>query len=154
MTGAGSMRESEIAGLGIRALAAIIDLAIMALLWTAIAVAIGGAKLYRADFSLDVVTNLLGLIAICIYFFASEAMWSATPAKLLIGLRVVGEDDGQPIDWITSMLRNVLRLVDWLPTPYLAGFLLAVNSPKNQRLGGSSRPHGRRPGVIAGALPP
>jgi uncharacterized RDD family membrane protein YckC len=107
----------------------------MALLWTAIAVAIGGAKLYRADFSLDVVKNLLGLIAICIYFFASETMWSATPAKLLIGLRVVGEDDGQPIDWITSMLRNVLRLVDWLPTLYLAGFLLAVNSPKNQRLG-------------------
>jgi len=135
MTGAGSMREVEIAGLGIRALAAIVDLAIMALLWTAIAVAIGGAKLYRADFALDVVTNLFGLIAICIYFFASEAMWSATPAKLLIGLRVVGEEDGQRIDWVTSMLRNLLRPVDWFPTLYFVGFLLAVNSPKNQRLG-------------------
>ncbi len=135
MTGAGSMREAEIAGLGIRALAAIVDLAIMALLWTAIAVAIGGAKLYRPDFSLEIVTSLFGLIAVCIYFFASEAMWSATPAKLLIGLRVVGEEDGQPIDWVTSMLRNLLRPVDWFPTLYFVGFLLAVNSPKNQRLG-------------------
>jgi len=135
MTGAGSMREAEIAGLGVRALAAIVDLAIMALLWTAIAVAIGGAKLYRPDFSLEIVTGLFGLIAVCIYFFASEAMWSATPAKLLIGLRVVGEEDGQRIDWVTSMLRNLLRPVDWFPTLYFVGFLLAVNSPKNQRLG-------------------
>jgi len=135
MTGTSNVREVEIAGVGLRALAAIVDLAILALLWTAVSVALGGARLYRPDFSLEIVTGLFGFVVVCVYFFASEALWSATPAKLLIGLRVVSEDDGQPIDWNMSILRNLLRPVDWLPTLYFVGFLLAANSPKNQRLG-------------------
>lgn len=135
MTVTKSTHEVELAGLGLRALAAIVDMAILALFWAALTFVIRGAELYRVDISIETIANLFGVVFVVLYFFVSEGLWSATPAKLLIGLQVVSEDDGRPIDWSMSMLRNLLRPVDWLPTLYFAGFLFAVNSPKTQRLG-------------------
>lgn len=43
-----------------------------------------------------------------------------TPGKRLLGLRVV-HDDGTPIDWSSSLIRNLLRFVDMLPTGYGLG---------------------------------
>lgn len=67
------------------------------------------------------------------YYIASEALWGATPAKMLLGMRVVREEDR--IDWTKSAIRNLLRVVDGLPALYLVGFFFAVGSPKTQRLG-------------------
>src|ERR1700674_1249729 len=38
----------------------------------------------------------------------------ATLGKLATNLRVVRENDGGPIDWSASIIRNVLRLIDGL----------------------------------------
>ncbi|MBW3666803.1 MAG: RDD family protein, partial [Actinobacteria bacterium] len=50
------------------------------------------------------------------------------------GQRVVMED-GSPVDWRASTIRNVLRVVDVLPLFYLVGAILVWNSDRRQRLG-------------------
>ena len=57
-----------------------------------------------------------------------------TPGKRWRGLRVV-RDGGQPIGFLASATRNLLRLVDWLPSAYLVGIVAIMVSEKNQRLG-------------------
>ncbi len=57
-----------------------------------------------------------------------------TPGKQLLGLRVVHED-GTPVGWGASLLRNLLRAVDMLPLGYGCGLLASLASPRFQRLG-------------------
>src|SRR4029078_2537000 len=42
---------------------------------------------------------------------------------------------GQPVGFLASLVRNVLRLVDFLPTLYLLGAIMIVVSRHHQRLG-------------------
>ena len=57
-----------------------------------------------------------------------------TPGKGVMGLRVVC-DDATPIGWNDSLVRNLLRVVDFLPLGYLAGLVSVVTSRRFQRLG-------------------
>ncbi|MBI6795538.1 RDD family protein [Pseudomonas syringae] len=57
-----------------------------------------------------------------------------TPGKRLLGLRVV-HDDGTPIDWSSSLIRNLLRFVDMLPLGYGLGAITCLNHPLFKRLG-------------------
>ena len=57
-----------------------------------------------------------------------------TPGKRLLGLCVVHED-GTPVGWGASLLRNLLRFVDMLPLGYCCGLLASLASPRFQRLG-------------------
>ena len=57
-----------------------------------------------------------------------------TPGKRWSSLRVVG-DDGSPVTFRASALRNVLRLVDILPAMYLVGTVAIFATRNNQRLG-------------------
>lgn len=54
--------------------------------------------------------------------------------KLAAGLRVV-RDGGLPISFRASAVRNLLRIVDYLPTTYLVGLISMVVSPEGKRLG-------------------
>ena len=54
--------------------------------------------------------------------------------KMAAGLRVVC-DGGLPITLRASALRNLLRIVDYLPTSYLVGLTSIVVSPEGKRLG-------------------
>ncbi len=58
----------------------------------------------------------------------------ATPGKAAFGLQVV-HDDGTPISLGASLLRNLLRFADFLPTAYGAGLVSMLLSPNFQRLG-------------------
>lgn len=58
----------------------------------------------------------------------------ATPGKRLFGLRVV-QDDGTPVTWQASVLRNLLRVADFLPVGYVAGLVSMAVSRRFQRLG-------------------
>jgi len=58
----------------------------------------------------------------------------ATPGKRLLGLRVV-RDDLEPIDWQSSILRNLLRGIDFLPMFYLFGLIATLMNPGFKRLG-------------------
>ena len=69
------------------------------------------------------------------YMVLFEVLWLGyTPGKRLLGLRVV-QLDGTPPDWGSSLLRNLLRLIDMLPFGYGCGILSSLASPRFQRLG-------------------
>jgi len=57
-----------------------------------------------------------------------------SPGKQWMGLRVV-QDDGTPIGWSASLLRNLLRFVDLLPFGYFLGAISCLHHPDFKRLG-------------------
>lgn len=57
-----------------------------------------------------------------------------SPGKQWMGLRVV-QDDGTPIGWSASLLRNLLRFVDLLPFGYFLGAISCLQHPGFKRLG-------------------
>lgn len=69
-----------------------------------------------------------------LYYDLQETLFTSTIGKHLLGLRVVG-DEGDPVSIREALIRNLLRLVDWLPVLYLLGALIIARSTKKQRLG-------------------
>jgi len=61
-------------------------------------------------------------------------MGGQTPGKRACGL-VVLHDDGRPIGWQASFLRNTVRFVDFLPLLYATGFLVTLLNADGKRLG-------------------
>ncbi len=57
-----------------------------------------------------------------------------TPGKQIIGLRVI-HDDGTPIGWTASLIRNLLRFVDMMPFGYSLGAISCLQHPAFKRLG-------------------
>ena len=57
-----------------------------------------------------------------------------TPGKKILGIMVIN-DDGTPIDWSSSIVRNLLRFADFLPFFYAAGLLSMMFSQDFKRLG-------------------
>jgi uncharacterized RDD family membrane protein YckC len=57
-----------------------------------------------------------------------------SPGKAAVGLRVI-RSSGYPIDLRSSLVRNVMRIVDLLPAYYLVGLISIVLSPSSERLG-------------------
>lgn len=58
----------------------------------------------------------------------------ATPGKSTLGIQVL-QDDGTPVTLASSMLRNLLRAVDFLPLLYGLGLVSIILSRDFQRLG-------------------
>jgi uncharacterized RDD family membrane protein YckC len=63
-----------------------------------------------------------------------EWRWGRTPGKGLLLIRVVPER-GRRLTWNQAAIRNLGRLVDFLPFFYLVGVLLITESPRRQRAG-------------------
>jgi len=57
-----------------------------------------------------------------------------TPGKRRMGLRTV-KLSGAPVDFAASALRNILRVVDWLPGFYGIGVVCMFSTTLEQRLG-------------------
>ncbi len=69
------------------------------------------------------------------YFLLFEALWSGqTPGKRMQKLRVI-KVNGQPIGWLESSIRNILRAVDILAGFYPLGLLVMFLSSRSQRIG-------------------
>jgi uncharacterized RDD family membrane protein YckC len=58
----------------------------------------------------------------------------ATPGKKMMHLRVL-RDDGAPLTWRSSIVRNLLRTVDFLPFLYATGFVAICLNRDFKRLG-------------------
>ena len=64
-----------------------------------------------------------------------EVYWAgATPGKRIVGLKVV-TDSGAPVDFGTSLIRNLLRAADFLPVMYGFGLISMLFSTDSKRLG-------------------
>lgn len=78
---------------------------------------------------------LIVFVAEWFYFVLFEVLSDGvTPGKRWVGLRVL-HDDGTPIGWNASLVRNFMRAVDFLPFCYAFGIMSASLSPSFRRLG-------------------
>jgi uncharacterized RDD family membrane protein YckC len=69
------------------------------------------------------------------YFAVFETVWNGqTPGKRVMALRVLSEG-GYPISSFSAMLRNLLRVVDFLPLGYAAGIISIFVNNNYQRIG-------------------
>jgi uncharacterized RDD family membrane protein YckC len=129
----------EVARLSDRAIAALIDLAV-----------IGGAFLVIGNWAGErwggatangfelhggaaVVTVLLTTVFGLVYYWLLEGTWGTTLGKCVMGLRVRGID-GQRLDLRRSFTRTAMRLIDGIGV-YLVGWIVALTSRRRQRLG-------------------
>jgi uncharacterized RDD family membrane protein YckC len=119
------------AGIGLRAVAAIVDVVVLFVIFWVVALATGGTT--EEGFSIQGAPAFLGFLLGFAYYVAAEATMGGTVGKLLLGLRVV-TTDGSPIGWPASLIRNVLRIVDGFFF-YVVGIILVMTSPTKQRLG-------------------
>jgi uncharacterized RDD family membrane protein YckC len=72
------------------------------------------------------------------YFLLFEWLWHGqTPGKALVGIRVI-DWEGIGISFTQAAIRNIFRLVDGLPLPFLlygAAFVIASRNRENRRIG-------------------
>src|SRR5437899_7423112 len=128
--------DYQVAGLGTRGIAQLLDLlivggALLAVLIVAISLqAVSGSE---AVFSLVMIFG--AFIVIFGYFWVSEAFWSGqTIGKKVFRLRAVG-DRGEPLTFAQAGIRNVVRIIDFLPYGYGVGLVVLFANGKGQRLG-------------------
>lgn len=68
------------------------------------------------------------------FIFWEVATGGRSPGKFIVGLRVIRRN-GLPIDLRSSVVRNLMRIVDLLPAEYLIGITSILLSPSGERLG-------------------
>jgi uncharacterized RDD family membrane protein YckC len=69
------------------------------------------------------------------YYFTMETLTGQTVGKALAGLRVVRADGSRPSAGAIAA-RTLLRIIDWLPFLYLAGFItMLATGQRRKRLG-------------------
>src|SRR6185503_5272035 len=132
--------DLEIAGVGSRLLAAVIDSAIVTTIMVAgglLAAVLAGLGLIPRHGGAWLAAVAVGL-AFALgngYFILFEGLRGGqTPGKRTVGIRVV-RDTGHPVTLGAAALRNLLRVADFLPPPYLLGLGLIAFHPRAKRLG-------------------
>ena len=77
----------------------------------------------------------LNFLAFWGYFSLFEAFWKGqTPGKRLMKLRVI-KDSGRSITLFEALARNLLRVVDAVPSIYLVGVITMLCNRQHKRLG-------------------
>jgi len=133
----------ELAGIGSRGAAIVIDTVLLALL---VAVEGGVATLAGSladaagltDAAMPWIIGAFIVAAFATYWgyfvFGEVVRGGRTPGKRYMGIRVV-RDDGGPVRFTDSVIRNVIRMVDMLPGYYAVGIVAALLSRHGKRLG-------------------
>jgi len=112
-----------------RVFAYVIDSVLMGLIWGVAVLA--GTALGDAGSLLLV---FVGMVATLVYGFLLEGLYGYTPGKYLLGLVVV-KSDGSNCTVGASILRNLLWIVDALPTANLVAMVLILVTDDDQRVG-------------------
>lgn len=134
-----------LASIGNRFLACAIDHAIQGLILALIvlaAIIIANISIFDSNVTsapkwVIAVAIILLFLIFAGYFTFFEWIWSGqTPGKLWLKLRVIRED-GRPITFWEAAVRNLLRVVDMLPSfPfYSIGLISVFSSSRDQRVG-------------------
>src|SRR5688572_10209671 len=127
--------ELHPAGPMVRALAYLIDMLWMLLVYICVALVWAVLREIIGDSAGVGALALLGFVAYWGYHVFFEAgRRAATPGKRAMGLRVVSESGG-PASLGAVMLRNVARTADYLPFGYFTGLLVCLFTRRFQRLG-------------------
>jgi uncharacterized RDD family membrane protein YckC len=130
-----------IAGVGSRFIAVALDI----LIQTAIGVVVGlagllitaGVAIPHPEY------GMWGIAVILLFFFVLwfgyyaifEIVWNGqSPGKRITKIRVI-KDSGRPLTPTETIGRNLMRIVDWLPTFYAVGIVTMLLNKRNKRLG-------------------
>jgi uncharacterized RDD family membrane protein YckC len=134
----------QVSGIGSRFLAALIDTAIIGILM--IVALLTAAAFLSTSVGHDLIGgvaqswiiagySLLAVIIYWAYYIFFELIWNGqSPGKRLIGLRVI-RTDGTPVTAVDSAVRNLVRLVDFMPAYYGVGVIVMLVNSQARRLG-------------------
>jgi uncharacterized RDD family membrane protein YckC len=134
----------DVAGIGSRFLAALVDtfciLVLEAIVYITLFLIARNffGTLAENDRTFIWLAALLGLIAFAFfwgYYIFFEMLWNGqSPGKRWVGLRVI-RTDGTPVTLAESIIRNLVRLVDFLPAYYGVGVVTMFINEQSRRLG-------------------
>jgi len=128
--------QNQLASISQRVVAQIIDFAFLAMVFVLVTYFVKGVWLMMPGDHLWIIFDpicAVFLISIFAYFIGMEGLFGFTLGKLIIGLRVVGEQ-GIRISMNQSAKRNLCRLIDGIAV-YIVGIRIAKKSPLIQRYG-------------------
>ncbi len=128
----------EIAGIGSRFMAALVDTTLIVLLQLAVFVPLllftrildesGWSALFG-------VALFISFVMLWGYYIFFEAFWNGqTPGKRWVGLRVL-QLSGLPMTFSEVVIRNLVRIVDFLPVAYGVGLIVMFFQRQSRRLG-------------------
>ncbi|MGI8683619.1 MAG: RDD family protein [Acidimicrobiales bacterium] len=133
--------ELVLAGVGSRCVARLLDQLLQTAVIVAVVVGAGvvGGSLEGDGGSAGGLLTAVLVIALFVVQFGYDVLFETlasgrSPGKRWTGLRVV-RIDGAPVGFVTSAVRNLLRLIDFLPGVYGVAMVAVLVSPRNQRLG-------------------
>ncbi len=127
--------DYQVAGLATRGIAQAVDLLILSFVLAGVYV----AAIAVGAFGLDAVAWLIAILGTLVvvfgYHWTCEAFWSGqTVGKKVFRLRAVG-DRGEPMTFGQAGIRNIVRLVDFLPYAYGIGLVVLFVNGRGKRLG-------------------
>lgn len=130
-----------LAGVGPRSIAYLIDVALLASVWTVayFGYSFLGPSLIEVAQGMSTLMKVLAVLGAFatqwLFWTAAEVAWAGqTPGKRLLRIRVV-RDDGSPVGFFESAVRNLCRVIDFLPALYGVGLLAMLFDGKHRRLG-------------------
>ena len=129
--------QYQVAGIASRFLAQLIDLSILGVLLVVVIVgAISAGTMAGGSSQLAIIVfSILSFLLLFGYFWGQEALWSGqTVGKRALRLRVVG-DAGQPLTFTQAAIRNLVRIIDFLPAYYGLGLVVLFVNGRGKRLG-------------------
>lgn len=125
----------ELAGLGSRAAAALIDAAAVSAFTVVLELVAGGLPLQGAlGRWAGALAYLVASFALLVYYILFEGLnGGRTPGKIALGIRVV-MDTGRPVTLGAAVVRNLVRLPEYAAL-LLPALLSMLFQPSNKRLG-------------------
>jgi uncharacterized RDD family membrane protein YckC len=126
--------EYELAGLGSRIFAALLDALFVLLGFAAIALLLLAAGQIAGPWfaALGIVAAFVLFWGYPIYFESTRA--GQTPGKRRLGMRVILES-GHALTPSVAVVRNLLRIVDFLPGAYALGLAVMILNRRYKRVG-------------------
>jgi len=132
----------QVAGIGSRFLATLVDTLIITLLQVVTVVsfililnALDASILRNTSAWVIALFGLVIFIFYWGYYIFFEMLWNGqSPGKRWTGLRVI-RSDGTPITLSESLIRNLVRTIDFLPATYGVGVITMFIDKQSRRLG-------------------
>lgn len=128
----------EVVGIGTRFIACIIDTGLLALALVVVNVVAFLLLDNLLEWAQAWVAGMAAILTFGLfwgYYIFFELMWNGqSPGKRWSGIRVIRRD-GSPVTLTESIIRNLVRIVDFLPMGYGAGVITMFIHPQSCRLG-------------------
>ena len=121
---------------GRRILATIVDVIVFSVIFWVLALLFGSttAEGGSVAFSLGGLGTLLYLVVVFAYYTLLEGYLGQTLGKMLLGIKVVREDNGGVPGLGAAALRTLLRIIDGILF-YTVAYVSVLATQKNRRLG-------------------